>query len=68
MNALIIVLSTPFLIAGIVASLLNATLPAEPVDAPSAHDEDSELDRVEAATSKPVKRSDSSVDDDIKEA
>merc|ERR1712093_881811 len=29
MNSLIIILSTPFLIAGIIASLLNATLPAE---------------------------------------
>ena len=67
-NSIVIVLSTPFLIAGIVASLLNAILPAEPVDAPSAHDDDSEMDRVEAAATKPVKRSESSVDDDIKEA
>ncbi|BGP52148.1 hypothetical protein JCM10450v2_008119 [Rhodotorula kratochvilovae] len=30
LNSLIIILSTPFLIAGILASLLNATLPADP--------------------------------------
>ncbi|GAA5822184.1 hypothetical protein JCM3770_005077, partial [Rhodotorula araucariae] len=29
-DSLIIILSTPFLIAGIIASLLNATLPADP--------------------------------------
>lgn len=55
------VLSTPFLIAGIVASLLNALLPADPESSPhTVEDEDDQLERAEAA--KPS----SSVEDDSK--
>jgi uric acid-xanthine permease len=60
------VLSTPFLIAGIIASLLNALLPADPDSAPThADEEEDELERAEAA--KPARVS-SSVDDDVKQA
>lgn len=60
------VLSTPFLIAGIVASLLNAILPADPDSPPTHSDEDGdELERIEAA--KPARRVSSSVDDDHKQ-
>ncbi|GAA5877373.1 hypothetical protein JCM8547_003011 [Rhodosporidiobolus lusitaniae] len=47
-NSIVIVLSTPFLIGGLVASLLNATLPAEPEeDVEDQERVDEDLDSVE---------------------
>ncbi|GAA5903348.1 hypothetical protein JCM6882_008144 [Rhodosporidiobolus microsporus] len=60
MNSIIIVLSTPFLIAGIVASLLNATLPADPEEKPVVEEQEAEeryqeeVDAVEMGTGKSV--------------
>ncbi|SCV73722.1 BQ2448_6152 [Microbotryum intermedium] len=66
-NSLIIILSTPFLIAGIIASILNALLPADP-DAPvdEVDDEGDEEESMEAG--KKASHVRSANDDEIKKA
>lgn len=44
LDSIIIILETPFLIGGLIATLLNCTLPADPVDIPHQHDREDEED------------------------
>ncbi|KAL8287462.1 hypothetical protein RQP46_003320 [Phenoliferia psychrophenolica] len=64
LNALIIILSTPFLIAGIVCSLLNCTLPADPDSLVEEAAEEDEILADHASSD----RKESEVDADVKMA
>lgn len=61
MNSITIILSTPFLIGGLIASILNALLPRDPEDMPEEI-EDEDVERVGGSNKI------SSSDDDTKEA
>lgn len=61
LDSLIIILETPFLIAGLIASILNALLPADPEALPEDHEADGDVEAAPAASKV------HSVDEDQKE-